>query len=75
MRLRSACTLIALYAVLLTSGCCWDRCCCHRHWHERECGCACEASCYAPAEAGIAAPPLAPVVVPAPTPLMPGGTR
>ena len=73
MSLRRLCTLVGLCAVLWTSGCCCDHGIC-RH-RERDCGCACpcECSCYGPAEMH-AAPPLAPVVVPAPL-VMPGGGR
>jgi hypothetical protein len=81
MRLRRMCTLVAFCVALWTSGCCWDRCCCRRHFFERDCGCGCpcESSCYAPAPCGCGAPPLAapvgPPIMPPPTPLMPGGGR
>jgi hypothetical protein len=63
MRLRCVCTLVALCAVLWSSGCCWwEHCCCRRHFHERECGC--ESSCYVPCNTCNTPPPLAPVMPP-----------
>jgi hypothetical protein len=49
MTFRRLCSLVALGALLLSSGCCWhERCCCHRPilfprireaCYERRCGC------------------------------------
>ncbi len=84
MRLRGVCTLVALFSLLWTSGCCWDHCCCRRpfHHHEYGCGCGCESSCYTPSCGCNAEPPIltaAPVptgpAIPMPTPLMPGGSH
>jgi hypothetical protein len=76
MRLRLLGTLVALYAGLLSSGCCWEHRCCHRPFHHpvSTCGCGCESGGYAAYE-GSVAPPLAPLTGPMPAPLMPGGSR
>jgi hypothetical protein len=73
MRLRRACTIVALCSVLFTSGCFFHHCCCRRDVRERDCGCpcACESSSYAPP---LAPPPAAPAIPP-PAPLMPGSNH
>ncbi len=73
MSLRRIFALCAFGAVMLTSGCCWDHCCCRRCARERDCGSPCECSCYGPGDLQ-GAPPLAAPVITAP-PIMPGGGR
>ncbi len=80
MRLRRLCTLFALTAVLLSSGCCWHRHCCRRPLFPRMRGCCysaapcCEAThCgYSPGVYEGPPPPLAgPVAGPMGGPLRP----
>jgi hypothetical protein len=87
MTLRRLCSLVALGALLLSSGCCWhERCCCHRPilfprirgaYYERGC---CEPSCstcchgsefLGPPVASSPEPIMAPVPLPMPRPATP----
>jgi hypothetical protein len=60
----------ALAALLLTSGCCWPRCC-HRKFCRDRCGCD-TCSAYRPPACDCGAPTPGPIYTPAPTgPMMP----
>lgn len=68
--LRKMCVLVALGSLLLSSGCCWRRCCC-RPWLRRNCavpaapacgepiGSCCHPGFMGPPPPATSAPPLA----------------
>ena len=68
MRLRRVFAVVALGALVWTSGCGWDHCWRRHHLHERSCGC--DSTGYAPACESCGAPPLVqqgPPLMPAPS--------